>query len=69
MLSYNEKEKLRKNILLLEEYEQYHILNILKKHNINYSSNSSGIRFIDGSCTEEVLMEINDYVNNKIKNQ
>lgn len=61
-LSYAEKEELRKNILKLEEHEQYNILFILKNNDIQYSKNSSGIRFRDDQVSDEVLMEIKTHV-------
>lgn len=61
-LSYEDKEELRKNILKLEEHEQYNILFILKNNDIQYSKNSSGIRFRDDQVSDEVLMEIKTHV-------
>lgn len=62
VLSYAEKDELRKNILKLEEHEQYNILFILKNNNIQYSKNSSGIRFRDDQVADEVLIEIKTHV-------
>ncbi len=61
-LSYAQKEELRKNILKLEEHEQYNILFILKNNDIQYSKNSSGIRFRDDQVSDEILQEIKMYV-------
>ena len=61
-LSHDDKEELRKNILKLEEHEQYNILFILKNNNIQYSQNSSGIRFRDDQVNNDVLLEIKAHV-------
>lgn len=61
-LSYADKEELRKNILKLEEHEQYNILFILKHNNIMYSKNTSGIRFRDDQVNDNILNEIKTHV-------
>lgn len=61
-MSYKDKCELKKNILKLEEHEQYNILFILKHNNVQYSKNSSGIRFRDDLVSDEILREIKMYV-------
>ena len=61
-LTYAEKEQLRKDILKLEEHQQYNIVHLLKHHDIKYSKNASGIRFTDEQISEEVLDEIRTHV-------
>ena len=61
-LTHAEKEQLRKDILKLEEHQQYNIVHLLEHHDIKYSKNSSGIRFTDEQVPENVLSDIQNHV-------
>ena len=61
-LSYVEKEQLRRDILKLEEHQQYNIVHLLERHKIKYSKNSSGVRFTDEQVDDTILGEIRTHV-------
>lgn len=57
-----EKKKLIENIDKLTKLEKNEVFNIIKKYNINYTSNSNGI-FVDLQYfTEEIVKDLNNYM-------
>lgn len=57
-----EKKKLIENIDKLTKLEKNEVFNIIKKYNINYTSNSNGI-FVDLQYfTEDIVKDLNNYM-------
>ena len=57
-----EKKKLIQNIDKLTKLEKNEVFNIIKKYNINYTSNSNGI-FVDLQYfTEDIVKDLNNYM-------
>lgn len=57
-----EKKKLIENIDKLTKLEKNEVFNIIKKYNINYTSNNNGI-FVDLQYfTEDIVKDLNNYM-------
>ena len=56
-------EKIRNTIERMDKIYQIDIFDIIKKNNIFYTENNNGIFINMKNITEEVLKEINEYIN------
>lgn len=66
-LTFDEKKKMVRDILTLEEHQQIQIFHILDDKKVKYSSNSNGLLLNLSQLDEKIIEEINDYVKRCMK--
>lgn len=66
-MTYVQKKKLRDNLQKMEQHELIYIFDIIKKHNIKYTQNNSGIYFREDHIDDKTLKFINDFVDKKLE--
>ena len=69
VLTYKEKVELQQNIKLLKENEHMEILRILINNNIKFTENNNGIFFNLKTLDNNIINEINVFVNFCINNK
>ena len=69
VLTYKEKVELQQNIKLLKENEHMEILRILINNNIKFTENNNGIFFNLKTLDNNIINEINVFVNFCINNR
>lgn len=70
-LSFDDKLKIRDKIENLTDIEHIEIFKIFKKHNIEFSENNNGIFINIVNVNDQILSEINMYINHlqKVENE
>ena len=66
-LTHDQKKKLRENLQKIEQHELIYIFDIIKKNNIKYTRNKSGIYFREDHIDIETLDFINKFVEKKLE--
>ncbi len=62
MLSYEDKLKLKEKFKNVNEHILIYIFNLLKSDNVELTQNDDGILFSDDKISDELLLEIYNYV-------
>ena len=63
MVEYKDKKELVKRISVLLPIQQNEIFNIFEKYNFNYSKNNNGVFINITDINDNLLNEINNYIN------
>jgi hypothetical protein len=66
-LSYDEKRKLRDNLSKIEQHELMYIFNIIKKRNVKFTKNGSGIYIREDHLDQPTMREIFNFVEKKLE--
>ncbi len=65
-MSLEEKNELNESFKNISDILKYYVFLIIKEKNIEYTQNENGIFFNDNVISDEVLIEIRDFINSRL---